>query len=453
MITRKTFIQLVSGAIYVLIVISAGLYGYFSLKHLKVRPIAELPTKKEVEEKYVSAGPLNKTLEINQGDTISSVLEHAGVATDQATSIIETLTPIFNPRELRPEHELHVTYTISKEDSQKKDLLQLYLKIAIDLDIVIKRDDKGHFRAKKIQKKLVREHRLFEGKIEESLYTDANKRGAHPKILADMIAVFSYDIDFQRGIQQGDTYGLYYSVYKDPKGLQEKPGELLFAYLNCSGRIFKVYRFKDKNGHSQYFNEKGENVKKGLMRTPIDGARLTSGFGKRHHPILGYTRMHKGVDFAAPIGTPVMAAGDGRIKEVKSLFGSYGNYVLIEHSRLFSTAYAHLCRFARGLKVGQPIRQGQIIGYVGCTGLSSGPHLHYELIKEGKQINPKLIQMLPLGKLKDKEMQNFMLLKTNVDQEYASVLFQRNNPLKEIKQTKDPLEEKRENPTKENTKT
>lgn len=430
MTSRKTLLRLLSGTLCLLLGVSLGLYDYLSLKYRKIHIVAEIPPE-EAEEEFASAGPTDETLEIKRGDTLSSVLERAGISSDQAISVIEALQSVFNPRALRPEHELYMTYTVPEDDVLKKDLVRLYLKVAIDLDVVVERDETGQFIAKKIQKELVQESRVFEGQIEESLYVDANKQGAHPKIIAEMIAAFSYDIDFQRGIQPGDTYSIYYEVHKEPESLQERPGDLRFAVLKCNGRVYKIYRFKSKNGSPQYYNEKGESVKKGLMRTPIDGARLSSGFGKRRHPILGYTKMHKGVDFAAPIGTPIMAAGDGRIERIGP-FGAYGNYIRICHSGPYATAYAHLCRFARGLKVGTTVRQGQVIGYLGCTGRTTGPHLHYELIKAGVQINPKSIQMLPSGKLKDRDLQDFIVHTVAVDKEYADTLRQQASPLQAI---------------------
>jgi murein DD-endopeptidase MepM/ murein hydrolase activator NlpD len=447
MTTRKTLLRLMTGALCILLGVGVGLYDYISLKYRKVHVTQEVPSEEEAEEEeYLSTGPTDETLEIKRGDTLSAVLERAGISSDQSTSVIEALKSVFNPRELRPDHELYITYTIPEDDVLKKDLSELYLKIAIDLDVVVERDETGQFIAKKIQKELIQEQRVVEGQIEGSLYVDANNRGAHPKIIAEMIAAFSYDIDFQRGIQPGDTYGIFYEVHKEPESLQEKPGELRYAYLKCNGRVYKIYRFKSKNGTYQYYNERGESVKKGLMRTPIDGARLSSGFGKRHHPILGYTKMHKGVDFAAPIGTPVMAAGDGRIEKIGP-FSSYGNYILIRHSGPYATAYAHLCRFARGLKCGVTVRQGQIIGYVGRTGRATGPHLHYELIKAGVQINPKSIQMLPAGKLKDKDMQDFMVLKVSIDQQYTTNLQQQNTPQNVVKQIEEASEEVTEDQT------
>jgi len=431
MITRKTLIRLFLGASCILTAVSVGVYDYLALKWRKAHVTAQITPEMETgEEEYIPPGPSDETLEVKRGDTLSSVLERAGISSDQANSAIDALTSVFNPRELRPEHELYITYTTPEDDILKKDLLKLYLKIAIDLELIVERDDNGQFAAQKIVKELVHEHRAIEGTIEESLFLDASKQGAHPKILNDMIASFLHEVDFQRDFQPGDQFGLFYETYKEPESLQEKPGKLLFAYLNLQGRVYKIYFFKPKNGVAQFYNALGDSIKKGLMRTPIDGARLTSSFGKRHHPILGYTKMHKGVDFAAPVGTPVMASGDGRIVKIGP-YSSYGNYILIQHPGVYCTAYAHLSRFARGLKTGCAVRQGQIIGYVGRTGRCTGPHLHYELLKAGVQINPKHIKMLPTGKLKGKDLQEFVAVRSKIDHQYTHHLKAQKNAVQE----------------------
>jgi murein DD-endopeptidase MepM/ murein hydrolase activator NlpD len=423
MVKRSVLIRLLISIACILSAVAIGLYDHVA-EQMRPKPpaVAICQDDDSDTEDCIPKGPIDETLEIKRGDTLFSVLERAGIASEQATNVIEALNAVFNPRELRPDHELYITYTAPEDDLLKKDLSKLYLKLAIDLEIIVERDDAGQFIAQKVQKELVHEHRAVEGKIQVSLSADATKAGVPPKILHDMISSFLHDVDFQRDFQQGDDFGLLYDTYKEPESLQEKPGNLLFAYLKLQGRVLKIYFFKPKNGVGQYFTEKGDSVKKGLMRTPIDGARITSAFGNRHHPILGYTRMHKGVDFGAPIGTPIMAAGDGVIRKI-GRHGSYGNYILIVHCDPYSTAYAHLSKFARGLKLGCKVRQGQIIGYVGRTGRCTGPHLHYEVLKAG-QINPKIIKTLPTGKLRGKELQTFMALKNKIDQQYVAQLEQ-----------------------------
>jgi len=392
--------------------------GLYDVVLDKVRSITTSAEFKQGDEEFVCAAtptPIDETLDIRHGDNFSSVLNRAGVSSDQIQSIIESLKGVFNPRELRTDHDMFMTYEITCEEPIRKDLLRLFIKLSLDQEVVIERTDSGEFIARKIQKELVHEYRAIKGTIKDSLYMDATKQGANAKILQQMIQNFSYDVDFQRGFQPGDKYELYYDTLKDPEGLQEKPGNLIYASLTLQGKTLKIYSFKPAGGAAQFYNDKGESVKKGLLRTPIDGAKISSGFGSRKHPVLGFTKMHKGVDFRAPVGTPIMAAGDGRIVKIGP-WSTYGNYIRIQHSGAFSTAYAHLSRFSKGLKSGTPVRQGQIIGYVGATGRVTGPHLHYELLKGGTQINPKSITMMPAGKLKGSDMTLFSKNKTSLDQ-------------------------------------
>jgi len=207
--------------------------------------------------------------------------------------------------------------------------------------------------------------------------------------------------------------------FHDDSGEAVKLGNILFAALTLSGTEYRLYRHTMKDGTVDYFNQHGDSVKKALLRTPIDGAKLTSGFGARRHPILGYTRMHRGVDFGAPAGTPVMAAGDGVIEKA-GINSGYGNYVAIRHNGQFKTAYAHLSRFGKGISPGRRVRQGDIIGYVGSTGLSTGPHLHYEVLQNDEQVNPTGVR-LPTGiKLKGPDLTLFAAARARLELQMAA---------------------------------
>ena len=350
---------------------------------------------------------MDETLDVKRGDNFTSVLYRAEISKDQTLSLIQALKTIFNPRDLRTDHKLFITYRPPSAKSAAKDLVRLVIKLSLEKDVVVEQDEAGLYQARLDKKELIHEYRHAEGTIESSLYVDAIKQGAHPKIIHNMIQAFSYDVDFQRSFQAGDGYCLLFDFHKNAESLEEEPGDLIYACLTLHGEKIHIYRHTTKGGVAQYFNEKGEAVKKGLLRTPVDGARISSVFGRRRHPVLGFTKMHKGVDFAAPRGTPVMAAGAGKIVRI-GRFSSYGNYIRVKHNTKYSTAYAHLCRYAKGLKVGSSVRQGQVIGYVGCTGRATGNHLHYELLANGKQINPKHIKMMPAAKLKGTELQRFM---------------------------------------------
>nr|WP_240969456.1 M23 family metallopeptidase [Sneathiella limimaris] len=259
------------------------------------------------------------------------------------------------------------------------------------------------------------------GTIDNSLFLSASQAGLPTSVIIDLIRIFSYDVDFQREIQPGDSFEVFFERFVDEDGRPLKEGEIQWASMTLSGTQISLYRYKTSDdGVTDYYTEKGHSVRKTLMRTPIDGARLTSSFGKRKHPILGYTKMHKGADFGAPRGTPIMAAGNG-VVEVAGRNGGYGNYVRIRHTTEYKTAYAHMKGFAKKIRKGARVKQGQIIGYVGSTGRSTGPHLHYEVHKNGRQINPMSVK-LPAGrKLKGKMLTAFENYTKDVDQEVASI--------------------------------
>jgi murein DD-endopeptidase MepM/ murein hydrolase activator NlpD len=250
--------------------------------------------------------------------------------------------------------------------------------------------------------------------IHTSLAAAADRAGVPPSVLAEMIRAFSYDIDFERDIHPGDAFTVLYDRVEDEFGRPTRFGQLVHAEMVLEGRSIRLFRFTPKDGEPGYFTGDGENIRKPLLRTPIDGARLSSEFGMRRHPILGYTRMHQGVDFAAPSGTAIYAAGDGTVVQVGRLNG-YGNYVEIKHNEQYTTAYAHLSAFARGLKEGERVRQGEIIGYVGMTGTATGPHLHYEVHAHGSAVDPQSIKMPAMTRLAGADLKAFEAHRATVE--------------------------------------
>jgi murein DD-endopeptidase MepM/ murein hydrolase activator NlpD len=243
-------------------------------------------------------------------------------------------------------------------------------------------------------------------------------------VIVDIIHLFSWDVDFQRDVRPGDSFNALVERSHLKNGDIARWGEVLYAEMTVRGKTQRYFRFETKNKKGRtrvgYFNEKGHSARKPLLKTPVDGARLSSGFGRRRHPILGYTKMHRGVDFAAPSGTPVYAGGNGRITSI-GRNGGYGRYIRIRHNGRYSTAYGHLRRYARGMKRGKRVRQGQIIGYVGSSGRSTGPHLHYEVLVGGRQVNPLRLR-LPAGRrLKGKELASFSTLRTYLDRRLAAI--------------------------------
>jgi len=252
-----------------------------------------------------------------------------------------------------------------------------------------------------------------EGKISQSLYKTAVELDVQPNIIIEFARIYGFQVDFQRDIRKNDNFQIMYEVYEDDSGKIFETGNIVFANLKLSGINNSLYFF-DKKKSEGYYDKNGISIKKALMKSPINGARLSSAFGMRKHPIDGYNKMHKGTDFAAPMGTPIMASGDGVITRAKWCGGG-GNCIQIKHNSTYQTIYAHMKSFARGIKLGLRVKQGQIIGYVGSTGNSTGPHLHYEVIENGKKINSQTLK-LPSGKiLKGVERKSFEVEKIKLD--------------------------------------
>ncbi len=236
----------------------------------------------------------------------------------------------------------------------------------------------------------------------------------------EAIRSFSYDVDFQRDIQSGSSFEVLYEVFNDEEGHKVRDGDLKYSLLTIGNKRMEIYKFTPNGGEDGFYTADGRAVRKALLRTPVSGARISSGFGMRRHPIMGYSKMHKGVDFAAASGTPVYAAGDGVIDKI-GRFGAYGKYVRIRHNGTYSTAYAHLNKYASGMKKGRRVKQGQVVAYVGSTGRSTGPHLHYETLVDGKQTNPLSIKMSPGKKLTQVAMKKFEEKKGEIDTLVASL--------------------------------
>jgi murein DD-endopeptidase MepM/ murein hydrolase activator NlpD len=361
---------------------------------------------------------VEKTLSVSSGDTLIGLLSQAGVARAEAHSVISSLEEVFNPRRLRKGQEINLTFT----DLPDQGILfhSLNLKLDIAREVQVQRCDENGFVSREIVHELETRPVLVEAAIDSSLYDNAVNAGVPMEVLVQMIRAYSFDIDFQRDIQPGDEFALVYQEESNPYDETVRGGAMLYSSLAIGGRTLAIYRYETKDGEIDFFDGQGKSVGKTLMVTPIDGARLTSRYGNRRHPILGYSRMHLGLDFAAPPGTPVMAAGDGII-EFAARKGDYGNYIRIRHPNEYRTVYAHLSRFASGVRRGTRVKQGQTIGYVGSTGLSTGPHLHYEVHHRGKHVNPAAMASPPSRTLKGQELERFMIARKDLETLFASL--------------------------------
>ena len=369
------------------------------------------------KEVYGPLLPRDEILKINPGDTIAGTLQNSGVSGAEAYRAVKAISRFYDPKLVKPGQVISISM---EPTEQGMALSSLSMKMGSTKELIIDKDKNGIFRPSLIEKKVVLKMKAAKATISSSLYASAARAGIPASIIAEMIRLYSYEVDFQRDTRRGDTVEILYETYETEDGDFARYGNILFANLKVNGTKIPIYRYESKDGNVQYFREDGLNLKNTLMQTPIDGARISSGFGMRHHPVLGYNKMHKGIDFAASRGTPIYAAGDGVIEKA-GRNGGYGNYIRIRHVNNLKTAYAHMKRFAKGMKPGKRVKQGQVIGYVGTTGRSTGPHLHFEVLNGCKQLNPKSIKSANREKLKGKRLSDFKARVAVIKQEYAKL--------------------------------
>jgi len=347
-------------------------------------------------------------LKVRKGDTLTSILLAAGVPKVEVLGAINSLRTVYNPRDLKIGNEINLVF------SHDNRLKELQLDPTAVRKISIHKDADSTFRVFDTKRLLTRHTVFAKGSIQSSLYKAAMNKNVPPAVLSELIRIYSWDVDFQREIQREDAFEVAYERFIDDEGQIARNGGILFAKLVLSGQPKALYRFKIRPGRTEYFDQNGRSAKRPLLRTPIDGARLSSRFGKRRHPVLGFTKFHRGVDFAAPRGTPIFAAGDGVIV-YRGRKGAYGKYIRIRHAGKYTTAYGHMSGFKKGVTRGTRVTQGQIIGYVGSTGRSTGPHLHYEILTKGKQVNPLTVKMPSGIKLTNTMLSKFQAARINID--------------------------------------
>ncbi len=353
-----------------------------------------------------------------KGDSFLALLLRADVDREEAVLAIRAMQPTYDPRRLQIGQEVKVDFSVAGAEPSR--FLGYRFDLSHDRGVLVTRQQSGEFSATEIEKKYSVALRRVSGRITGSLFESGIRAGAPPQIMIQMIRLLSFEIDFQRDLHGDEEFGILFRSYADESG-RDSIGEIVYALLTVQGRRHQFYLYpENKDGTPIYLNERGQQNRKALMKTPIDGARLTSNFGVRRHPILGYSKLHTGVDFGAPTGTPIYAAGDGTIVR-KGWFGGYGRYIRIHHNKTYQTAYGHMSRFRSGLKVGSRVRQGETIGYVGSTGRSTGPHLHYEVFKNGKHVNPMTITLPASTNLDGRALQEFLSYRKEIDAQYAEM--------------------------------
>ncbi len=350
-----------------------------------------------------------KVIKIKNGDSIQRILLKEGIPQSEINKIYSKIIKKYDLRKIQEGQAITIVF----DSNNKKNISRL--SFALDnlstAHLYANQDD---YDIKIIKKNLEKKNFLAKGVITNSLYNSASKAGVDPEIIIEFARIFGFEIDFQRDIRENDEYKIFYERYEDDEGEVHNNGNVLFAYMKNDGKEISLYRYTDANKVTGYYTSDGKSIERALMKTPINGARLSSTFGFRRHPILGYNKLHQGTDFAAPTGTPIMASGSG-VVERASWFGAYGKFIMIRHNSTYKTAYAHLSGFAKGIRSGSRVQQGQVIGYVGSTGRSTGPHLHYEVLVNGKRVNSQKLN-LPSGKnLVGAEKEDFENIKKNID--------------------------------------
>ena len=345
------------------------------------------------------------------GDTYESIINNIDIEKDEKKLVLKTILAEKKLKILR----INQKFKFKFDNLSNYKITEFRIETDKKNEIFFKKSKKENiFVSKNIKKNFTKRTVYKETIITDSLYNSALNLGIKPNIIIEFARLYGFQVDFQRDIWKNDSFQIIYEEFINENNKTVDTGEIIFASLNLQNTDLQLYKYEYEKNKIDYFDENGKSIRKTLMKTPINGARLSSSYGKRKHPILGYTKMHTGTDFAAPTGTPIMASGDGKVTKA-GWCGGGGNCVKIKHNSTYQTVYAHMSKFGRGIKRGVKVKQGQIIGYVGSTGLSTGPHLHYEVIENGKKINSQKLK-LPSGKiLKGDERKKFELSKIKID--------------------------------------
>ena len=376
-----------------------------SLSNIYLKKTLKEITNK-LEPRYTTKKYISQT-----GDTYEIIINKLDVSKEEKKLLLKSILKEKTLKILR----VNQMFEFKFDNLYSKKVMQFKIQTDKKNEVLFSKDStNGEFNSRNIKKNFKKNLVYKETIIENSLYNSAINLGIKANVILEFARLYGFQVDFQRDIWKNDSFQIIYEEFINEDNNVVDTGEIIFANLNLQDTDLQLYKYEYEENKIDYFDENGKSIRKTLMKTPINGARLSSSYGKRKHPILGYTKMHTGTDFAAPKGTPIMASGDGKITKA-GWCGGGGNCVKIKHNSTYQTVYAHMSKFGKGIKKGARVKQGQIIGYVGSTGLSTGPHLHYEVIENGKKINSQKLK-LPSGKvLKGEERKRFEVSKIKID--------------------------------------
>jgi murein DD-endopeptidase MepM/ murein hydrolase activator NlpD len=370
-----------------------------------------LITVKDFLFNQFNSGATKVELKVRNGDSIQRILYDQKISPPEVNNVLNALRREYNVGTLRNDQKV---YLVVKREKNGNFVSRLTVNIDNITSVHVFLNKDNVYETKRVTKILTKKNHLVETTIDRGIYRTAKQSGIENSIVAQFARLYGFEIDFQRDLKKNDKIKIFYERYLDDDGVSQRTGNIIYSEIANVERNIVLYRYEYPNGSIAYFTPEGKSIEKSLMRTPINGAKLSSRYGFRIHPILGYNQMHQGTDFAAPIGTPVMASGAGTV-EYSGWKGGYGKFISIRHSPVYQTNYAHLQDYAKGIRRGTKVQQGQVIGYLGSTGSSTGPHLHYEVVVNGRKENSQTLKLPSAAPLEGNNKNFFEIQKRNID--------------------------------------
>jgi murein DD-endopeptidase MepM/ murein hydrolase activator NlpD len=370
-----------------------------------------LITVKDFLFNQFNSGATKVELKVRNGDSIQRILYDQKISPSEVNNVLNALRREYNFGTLRNDQKV---YLIVKREKNGNFVSRLTVNIDNITSVHVFLNKDNVYETKRVTKILTKKNHLIETTIDRGIYRTAKQSGIENSIVAQFARLYGFEVDFQRDLKKNDKIKIFYERYLDDDGVSQRTGNIIYSEITNVEKNIILYRYEYPNGTIAYFTPEGKSIEKSLMRTPINGAKLSSRYGFRIHPILGYNQMHQGTDFAAPIGTPVMASGAGTV-EYSGWKGGYGKFISIRHSPVYQTNYAHLQDYAKGIRRGAKVQQGQVIGYLGSTGSSTGPHLHYEVVVNGRKENSQTLKLPSAAPLEGNDKNFFEIQKRNID--------------------------------------
>jgi murein DD-endopeptidase MepM/ murein hydrolase activator NlpD len=370
-----------------------------------------LITVKDFLFNQFNSGATKIELKARNGDSIQRILYDQKISPTEVNNVLSALRREYNVGTLRNDQKV---YLVVKREKNGNFVSRLTVNIDNITTVHVFLNKDNVYETKRVTKILTKKNHLVETTIDRGIYRTAKQSGIENSVVAQFARLYGFEVDFQRDLKKNDKIKIFYERYLDDDGVSQRTGNIIYSEISNVEKNIILYRYEYPNGGIAYFTPEGKSIEKSLMRTPINGAKLSSRYGFRIHPIIGYNQMHQGTDFAAPIGTPVMASGAGTV-EYSGWKGGYGKFISIRHSPVYQTNYAHLQDYAKGMRRGTKVQQGQVIGYLGSTGSSTGPHLHYEVVVNGRKENSQTLKLPSAAPLEGNNKNFFEIQKRNID--------------------------------------